>query len=344
MTQNFSWALVLLLGIASTTSLSVRGQDASAPHPATDLSHTYSIVARDAATGQLGVAVQTHWFAVGRRVSWARAGVGAVATQSFTNPSFGPRGLAMLESGMTAQETLDSLIAADEGRDLRQAAVIAANGEVAAWTGERCIQHAGHLMGDDFSVQANMMLTDRVWSEMADAFEASRGPLAERLLLALEAGQAAGGDIRGKQSAALIVVDADKAEGPWAGRAVDLRVDDSPTPLADLARLLRIHRAYEHMNAGDEALENDEIETALREYGKAADLNPENPEMRYWFAVALANKGLVEDSLPVFADVFANDPNWRTLTKRLPSSKLLEVSDKDLLRILAASETPVYAD
>ncbi|MBT8401817.1 MAG: DUF1028 domain-containing protein [Rhodothermia bacterium] len=344
MTRIFACALALLLAIANTTSLPALGQDAQAPNPSTDLSHTYSIVARDAATGQLGVAVQTHWFAVGRRVPWARAGVGAVATQSFTNPSYGPRGLAMLESGMTAQETLDSLVATDDGRDLRQAAVIGANGDVAAWTGPRCIQHAGHLTGDNFSVQANMMLSDRVWPAMAYAFEESRGPLAERLLLALEAGEAAGGDIRGKQSAALIVVDAERASGPWAGRVVDLRVDDSPTPLDELRRLLRVHRAYEHMNVGDEALENDEIETALREYGRAAELNPENPEMRYWFAVALANKGLVDDSLPVFAEVFTEDPNWRTLTERLPSSNLLEVSEEDLKRILAASQAPIYAD
>lgn len=344
MNRNFSWGLALVLAFANASALPVQGQSGSDVDPSTDLSHTYSIVARDTATGQLGVAVQTHWFAVGRRVPWARAGVGAVATQSFTNPSYGPRGLAMLESGMSARETLDSLIATDDGRDLRQAAVIAANGEVAAWTGERCIQYAGHLLGDNFSVQANMMLTDRVWTAMAYAFENSRGPLAERLLSALEAGQSAGGDIRGKQSAALIVVDAEEAEGPWAGRAVDLRVDDSPAPLADLKRLLQIHRAYEHMNAGDDALEDDQIENALREYGRAAELNPENPEMRYWFAVALANKGLVEDSLPVFAEVFAEDPNWRTLTKRLPSSNLLDVSDNDLQQILAASKSPAYAD
>ena len=308
------------------------------------LASTYSIVARDTITGELGVAVQTHWFAVGRRVPWARPGVGAVATQSFTNPSFGPRGLAMLESGLSAQQALDSLIASDEGRDLRQAAIISASGDVAVWTGAKCIRFAGHQLGPGFSVQANMMLSDEVWPAMAHAYETTEGPLAERLLAALDAGQSAGGDIRGKQSAALIVVEAGPAEGPWAGRKIDLRVDDSDEPLGELRRLLRIHRAYEHMNRGDQALENGNLEDARAEYGKAAELNPRNPEIRYWLAVSLANEGLIDEALPIFEDVFALDDTWRLLTERLPQSDLLKVGDDILEQILSASRQPIIGE
>src|SRR3954468_215706 len=175
--------------------------------------HTFSIVARDPATGEMGVAVQSHWFSVGTSVSWAEAGVGAVATQSFTNKSFGIRGLNFLRSGLTAQQALDSLLSTDEGRDVRQVAVVDAKGNVATHTGKSCIDYAGHIKGNGFSVQSNMMLTNKVPGAMADAFEKSKGrPLAERMLLALEAAQIAGGDIRGRQSAAIIVVPG-KSEG-----------------------------------------------------------------------------------------------------------------------------------
>jgi uncharacterized Ntn-hydrolase superfamily protein len=168
--------------------------------------HTFSIVARDPQTGEMGVAVQSHWFSVGTIVTWAEAGIGAIATQSFVNASFGPRGLEMLRQGMTPQQAVDSLLATDEGREFRQLAIIDSKGNVASFTGKKCVQPAGNLVGDNFSCQANLMINDKVWPSMADAFKKATGPLAERMMAALEAGQQAGGDIRGKQSAAMIVV------------------------------------------------------------------------------------------------------------------------------------------
>jgi len=238
--------------------------------------HTYSIVARDPETGETGVAVQSHWFSVGALCPWAEVGVGAIATQAFVNVSLGPRGLDMLRDGRTAQEALDALLTADEGRDVRQLAIVDAWGNVAAHTGAKCIVAAGHTTGGQFSAQANMMLDDGVWPAMAAAYEASSGPLAERLVAALEGAQAAGGDIRGKQSAALLVVRGASTGQPWEDRLVDLRVDDHLEPVLEIARLLRVHRAYEHMNRGDAALEQGDVEGALDAYRAAEELFPDN--------------------------------------------------------------------
>jgi len=198
------------------------------------LAHTYSIVARDPQSGEMGVAVQSHWFSVGSIVPWAEAGVGAIATQSFVNVSFGPRGLQLLREGKTAAEVVKELIAADEGRDVRQLAIVDSKGNVAAHTGAKCVPEAGHHIGDNYSVQANLMLNDRVWPAMAEAFEASSGPLAERMIVALEAAQEAGGDIRGKQSAALVVVKARSTGKIWEDRVIDLRVEDHSEPVQEL--------------------------------------------------------------------------------------------------------------
>ncbi|HEX2271569.1 MAG TPA: DUF1028 domain-containing protein, partial [Pyrinomonadaceae bacterium] len=216
--------------------------------------HTYSIVARDPNTGELGVAVQSHWFSVGPIVAWAEAGVGAVATQSFVDPSYGKNGLDLMRSGKSAPDTLKELLAKDEAREVRQVAMIDAQGRVDAFTGKNDIQAAGHIVGQNFSVQANLMLNDKVWPAMARAFESAKGDLAERMLAALDAAQAAGGDIRGKQSAALIVVTGKPTGQAWKDRTFDLRVDDSPEPLRELRRLVRLQRAYNHMNAGDLAV------------------------------------------------------------------------------------------
>jgi uncharacterized Ntn-hydrolase superfamily protein len=302
------------------------------PH---NLAHTFSIVARDTITGELGVAVQTHWFAVGTRVSWAEAGVGAIATQSFTNVSFGPRGLTLLKQGMTAQEVLKQLIDSDESREVRQVGIVDRKGNVASWTGKNCIREAGHLVGDNFSVQANMMLTEEVWPAMAEKFQKTEGHLAERLLAALEAGQAAGGDIRGRQSAALIVVDGKVSGNSWEGRSVDLRVDDHENPIAELRRLLQVSRAYQHMKNGDQAMEKKDFKNANREYESAQKLMPENPEMKFWQAVSLANAGMLGESLPIFKSVFIQDKNWWVLTKRLPESGVLKVSEAELEQILS---------
>lgn len=297
--------------------------------------HTFSIVCRDPATGELGVAVQSHWFSVGSIVAWAEAGVGAIATQSFVDPSYGKNGLDLMRAGRTAPDTLKELLAKDEGRDVRQVAMIDAQGRVDAWTGRNDIQSAGHIVGTNFSVQANLMLNDKIWPAMAHAFENTRGDLADRMLAALDAAQAAGGDIRGRQSAALIVVTGKPTGQAWKDRTFDLRVDDSTEPLKELRRLVTLQRAYNHMNAGDLAVEKKDNEGALREYGAAERLVPNNAEMIYWHAVALVNMGRVEESLPLFRKVFAMDRNWITLTPRLPKSGLLPDDPKLIDRIVS---------
>jgi uncharacterized Ntn-hydrolase superfamily protein len=296
--------------------------------------HTYSIVARDPATGQLGVAVQSHWFAVGAVVPWAEAGVGAVATQSFVDPSYGPLGLDLMRAGRSAPDALKGLLAADAGRDVRQVAMMDARGRVAAHTGAKDIAAAGHVVGDNYSVQANLMLSERVWPAMSKAFEQAKGDLADRMLAALDAAQAVGGDIRGRQSAALIVVSGKPTGHPWEDRVFDLRVDDSPDPLVELRRLVLLQRAYNHMNAGDLAVEHHDNEAGLREYAAAEALVPDSAEMIYWHAVALVNMKRVDESLPLFHRVFALDQNWRTLTSRLPRSGLLPDDRRLLERIL----------
>ena len=299
--------------------------------------HTYSIVARDPQTGDLGVAVQSHWFSVGSIVPWAEAGVGAVATQSFVDPSYGKLGLDLMRAGKSAPDALKSLLAGDEGRDVRQVAMIDSQGRVAAHTGAKDIQAAGHIVGRDYSVQANLMLNEKVWPAMSRAFETTKGDLAERMLAALDAAQEAGGDIRGRQSAALIVVSGKPTGRSWADRLFDLRVDDHSEPLKELRRLVQLQRAYNHMNAGDLAVEKKDNEGALREYSAAEKLVPDSAEMIYWHAVALVNMGRVDESLPLFRRVFAMDKNWATLTPRLPKSGLLPDDAKLIERILSVA-------
>jgi uncharacterized Ntn-hydrolase superfamily protein len=289
---------------------------------------TYSIVA--CAAGEIGVAVQSHWFAVGSVVPWAEAGVGAVATQSFANPEFGPRGLELLRQGCSPAEVVGVLIAADEGRELRQLAVIDAAGRAAAYTGSRCVPEAGHRCGDGFSVQANLMASAAVWPAMGEAFETSSGPLAERLLAALEAAEACGGDLRGGQSAALRVVRARAGGRPTEDRLVDLRIDDHPQPLAELGRLLRLHRAYEHMNRGDQAVEQADAPRALEEYGRAEALCPENREMRFWHAVSLAALGRTAEARERFRALFAEEERWGELAARLARAGLCGLTPEAL--------------
>ena len=333
-----SFVLFLILALISFPSGRTLHASQNAAKPTRPV-HTFSIVARDPATGELGVAVQSHWFSVGSIVAWAEAGVGAVATQSFVDPSYGKNGLDLMRSGKTAPDTLKELLAKDEGREVRQVAMIDAQGRVDAWTGKNDIQAAGHIVGKNFSVQANLMLNDKVWPAMAHAFENTRGDLAERMLAALDAAQAAGGDIRGRQSAALIVVTGKPTGQAWKDRTFDLRVDDSPEPLKELRRLVRLQRAYNHMNAGDLAVEKKDNEGALREYSAAERLVPNNAEMIYWHAVALVNMGRVDESLPLFRKVFAMDRNWITLTPRLPKSGLLPDDPKLIERIVSVGNT-----
>lgn len=299
------------------------------------LVHTYSIVARDEKTGEMAVGVQSHWFSVGTSVPWAEAGVGAVATQSFVDKSYGPKALALLKKGFTPQQALDSLTKADPGREVRQVAIIDTKGNVAAHTGKNCIQVANHIKGVNFSVQSNMMLGDQVCTFMARSFEQSTGKaLAERVLLALEAAQKAGGDIRGMQSAAIVVVPGTPTDS-WNNKSVDLRVDDSPKPLQELRRLYNVQVAYEHMNSGDLAVEKNDMAKAMNEYNAAMKLFPANLEMQYWTAITLANNKQLSKALPMLKNIFAKDRNWKELTRRLPPVGLLTVPAGDLQKILA---------
>ena len=298
--------------------------------------HTYSIIARDPATGAFGAAVQSHWFAVGTICLWVEAGIGAVATQAFVDPGYGKLGLELMRAGKSAPDALGDLLAADEVRESRQVAMIDAMGLVMTHTGGKTIPAAGHHVGKEYSVQANMMLNDRVWPAMAEAFETATGDLAGRMIAALEAGQAAGGDVRGQQSAALVVVTGEPTGRPWADRTFDLRVDDHSAPLEELRRLIEIQRAYNHMNAGDKAMERRDHPKALEEYVTAARLAPENVEVVYWHAVALVNMQRIDDALPLFRSVFARDRRWVTLTPRLAEAELLPNDPQLIERICKA--------
>ncbi len=317
-------AILFILLISVNAALS---QEASSIRPI----HTFSIVARDTVTGEMGVAVQSHWFSVGSLVTWAEAGVGAVATQSFVDPAYGPLGLDLMRTGKSAEQALASLLAGDPGKDVRQVAMIDVKGNVAAHTGVKCIQGAGHIVGRNYSVQANLMMNDKIWPAMSNAYESAKGDLAERMLAALDAAQSVGGDIRGKQSAAILIVKAKSTGRPWADRSMELRVEDHEDPLKELRRLVNVHRAYDHMNNGDLAVEHNDVDGALREYSAAEAMFPNNLEMKFWHAVALVNVGRVQESLPIFKEIFAKDKNWIDLIPRLPQSGVLK-DDEDVVR------------
>jgi len=296
---------------------------------------TYSIVAFDSVTGEIGVAVQSHWFSVGSVVPWAEPGVGAVATQSFVDPSYGPRALYLMRTGSSAPAALAALLRADPDSQVRQVAVIDAQGRVAAHTGSRNIPDAGHRVGNGFSVQANLMRNAQVWPAMAEAFAQANGDLAERLVATLVAAQGAGGDIRGKQSAAIVVVSGDPAAPPWQ-KIFDLRVEDSPDPLGELRRLLRVARAYRAATDGDNFVTAGQIDSALVAYGRAASILPDsatNGELVFWQAVTLADLGRTEEALPLFRRAFAQDRSWVELLWRLPGVGLLRADSATLTRI-----------
>jgi len=300
--------------------------------------HTYSIVALDRNTNQIGVAVQSHWFAVGALCPWIEPGVGVVATQSMVEVSYGPRGLSLLREGKTARQALGELLEADTGKELRQVAIVDAQGNAAAHTGKRCIAEAGHQIGESYSAQANMMLNNTVWSAMASAFENSQGNLANRLLSALQAAQGAGGDIRGKQSASLLVSENIKDDTPWKHILTNLRVDDHPDPIIELKRLLDIQYAYDLMNEGDVLLSKNENEAAKIKYQQAAKLAPDIEELPFWHAVTLADTGKVNEALPIFKRVFKINKDWALLVQRLPASGLLTKDPQVMRKILSVNQ------
>jgi len=301
------------------------------------LVHTYSIVARDPVTGDMGVAVQSHWFSVGSIVTWGEAGVGVVATQSFIDPGYGARGLALMRTGVSAPDALERLVKADEQRAGRQVAMIDVHGRVSAYTGSSAIAAAGHHVGVNYSAQANMMANDTVWPAMSRAYETTSGELVDRLMAALEAAEAAGGDIRGRQSAALLIVKGKGSGRPWVGadRVFDLRVDDHPDPVKQLRRLVRLQRAYAHANRGDELMTEKKVDAALEEYKAASALAPEILELPFWHAVTLASIGREAEAAPIFKAVFAKEPIWADLLTRLPAAGLFP-DDKALIERIRA--------
>ena len=346
--------------------------------------HTFSIVARDPQTGEIGAAVQSHAFAVGSQVIWAEPGVGVVATQSFIDPSYGPNGLALMRNGKSAWDALVSLVYTDFGNNVRQVAFVDSEGKAATWTGAADIPAAGGLVGGqpmafsfgpafgcfpatetspecrrqmatphggsgfegrDFAVQANLMANDQVWPAMAKAFQETKGDLAERMLAALDAAQRAGGDIRGRQSAALIAVSGDRTKRPWQ-RIFDVRVDDHVQPLLELRRLVALQRAYNHSDAGDVALEHHDNDGALREYAAAEQAvqgievdQSRRAELIFWHAVALVNMNRVPESLPLFKQAFSLHKDLAELAKRLATVGLLPNDPKILDQIAGQSLT-----
>ncbi len=285
---------------------------------------TYSIVARDAKTGQFGVAVQSHYFQVSPAVPWAKAGVGAVATQSHVNLSYGPLGLELLEAGYTAEQALAALTAGDPKAEVRQCAIVDAAGNVAAHTGAKCIPAAGHTLGDGFSCQANLMERDTVWDAMAHAFTTSDAPLAERMMAALEAAEAEGGDIRGKQSAAMVVVAATGTGRPWNDRIIDLRVEDSAEPLPELRRLLRIKRAYMTAGDADTLEEKGDMPGALAKLHEALAIAPEMVELRIMTGVTMASAGDVDGGCALIAEAVRKNARWVETLHRFAAVDLVK--------------------
>jgi uncharacterized Ntn-hydrolase superfamily protein len=275
---------------------------------------TYSIVARDPKTGELGTAVQSHWFSVGPLVPWARPGVGAVATQASVQVSYGPDALELLAAGVSAQDALDQLLAGDEGAHGRQVAIVDAQGRVAAHTGSSCTVHAGHVVGEQVSCQGNIMASDVVWGRMLEAYEETAGSLTERLLAALDAAEAAGGDVRGRQSAAIVVVPAD---GTWWEKSVSLRVEDHPDPLLELRRLVRLHRAYTVAGRGDELTTQGRYAEAAALYQEASELAPGNHELLFWSGLGTAQSGDIEAGVAQVREAIALHPNWAQLLPQL---------------------------
>ncbi|SRR6056297_1566290 len=303
-----------------------------------NLATTYSIIAIDQQTGEMGIGVQSHFFAVGSAVPWIIPGVGAVATQSLVNRQYGQDGLELLRTGSSPQEVVEQLTEPDNGRNYRQLAVLAADGRVAAYTGKKCIREAGHLIGEGFSVQANMMARNGVPEAMAAAFQTktvtdsveARPPLARRLLDALNAAEALGGDIRGRQSAAIITAKT-VSEGRIADEyVVDLRVDDHPEPLQELGRLLDLYYGYELLEQGDTKLGHGDFNGAMEEYCKALETAPENNEMRYWKAVALLQANFRNEAFEILEGLIRERPGWLDLLHRLEEAELA-VFPEDLL-------------
>lgn len=294
---------------------------------------TYSIVARCRETGQLGVAVQSHFFGVGAVVPWVEAGVGAVATQATAEISHGPNGLAQLAAGLPAAAALAAILEPDEHAETRQVAIVDVGGAGAVHTGAACIAHAGHVIGEGFTVQANMMDGPGVPEAMAAAYSASTGDLAGRLLAALDAAQAVGGDIRGQQSAALVVSRGEPSGQAGHDRLVDVRVEDHLEPLVELRRLVGLAQAYRRLDEAEEAMTNGDLDASLAVYREAIAAHPTTHEFPFWQAVLLAGLGRTAEARSAAAPVFArpDGDRWRELVRRLPATGSLGAAEADAL-------------
>ncbi len=310
----------------------------ASPRVRPPLAATFSIVAFDPKARELGVAVQSHWFSVGSLVPWAEYGVGAVATQSFVEVSYGPEGLRLLREGRPPSEVLRALTAADAQKEFRQVGIVDARGVAASWTGKQCISFAGHKIGPNYSAQGNLLASSKVWKEMGRAFERAKGPLAERLLLALEAGQAAGGDARGMQSAALLVVGPGEEGRPWTTRKIDLRVEDHASPIDELRRVLNLQRAYDLANEGDRLVSEKKFEEAFRAYDRALTLAPGNDELMFWRASMYMQAGKADEALADVRRALALNPRWRSLLERLTPEAFTGAAE--ILKRLDAPEPP----
>ncbi|HYB01295.1 MAG TPA: DUF1028 domain-containing protein [Ktedonobacteraceae bacterium] len=305
---------------------------------ADNLVHTYSVVARDPYTGQLGVAVQSHFFSVGSIVPWAEAGVGAIATQAFANEDYGPEGLALMREGWNAEQVLETLLKGDEEREIRQIAMVDAQGSIAVHTGNKCIPAAGHVTGENFSVQANLMVNDSVWPAMKRAYEEASGDLVDHMIAALEAAQAAGGDLRGQQAAALLIVSGERQKKPWQGRLFDLRVDDHPRPIEELKRLVSIRKAWLLFEKSNELAHAQHIYEALSVLKQALALQPNLTELTFRSTEILFMAGQPQEALAAFREVFSKEPAWAEMLSRLAKAGLLP-NDPTFLKYILDQRT-----
>ena len=279
---------------------------------------TYSIVARDPGSGRFGVAIQTCWPFVGADCPWVESGVGAVTTQSFTEVAHGPDGLGLLRSGVAPADALARLLEPDPGRETRQVGIIDSEGRAAAWTGSRCVAAAGHVTDDGVAIQANMMERPTVWPAMLAAWRSPAVSFADRLLAALRAAEREGGDLRGRQSAVL-VVSGTPDEPAWK-RQLDVRVDDHPAPLDELERLVRLHLGYEALDRAEEAARQGDLDAAARASDDASRLAPGDGQVLVWRALGMAAAGMVEPARAMLTEASATNPRWPEFLRRLAAS------------------------
>jgi uncharacterized Ntn-hydrolase superfamily protein len=284
---------------------------------------TYSIIGRDAETGEIGIAVQSRWFHAGQDLAWIQPAVGAVCTQAITDPSYGPRGLELLQAGKSPREAIDELTAADPGLDVRQVAIASADGDIAQHTGAACVAAAGHASGSTCCAQGNMLASDTCWGAMVEAFERASGPLPDRLLAALEAAEREGGDARGRQAGRLLVCGGRPTGAEWEDRVVDLQVVDHPRPVEELARLLRLQRAYARLSSAFQLVRAGNATGAAAEVDAAAELAPEDDQIAFWRATILAPTGRVDEAAAAFREAVRAHPAWPDFLRRCVAAGLV---------------------